>query len=537
MSSSTRWIPSSSDEWLDTGAAMTKNAVVTLSCSWVVAIILGGCSGRVANRDVDAVSKVSASVTALSPEIASRVRQFCGDCHPLPLPSTFPKANWAEEVQQGFDFYIQSNRTDLDEPIRRDAVKYFQDLAPEKVLVPRADDLKSIRSSVRFERGRGEGTGISDSTPATAHVVWNALEKTVYFTDMRAGSLRTCRAGSETQPLNSIDHERVIWTGVHSCRVQLCDWDQDGYQDYLVGELGSFPVGDHENGRISLLLGKPNGEVESIVLAEKLGRVVEARPFDYDGDGDTDVLVAEFGWRKTGGLRLLRNMGGDLRSPKMQLENIDTKHGALGVEIGDLDGDSKLDFVVAYGQEFETVEVYLNRGGGEFEHRVIGHMPDPSYNSSSIQLADIDHDGRLDIVHTCGDTMDALLPKPYHGLRWMRNLGNGNWETRELGLLVGALHSTVADFDGDGDLDIAAVGLFPEANHESPGAYDSICWWEQKDDLQFTRHSVERDDCAHACCTSGDVNGDGRIDLIVGSWLAKDRSSFRVFLNLPSEQQ
>ena len=57
---------------------------------------------------------------------------------------------------------------------------------------------------------------------------------------------------------------------------------------------------------------------------------------------------------------------GTLRNPKMQVETLDQKHGALEVEIADLDGDS-----------------------------------------------------RLDIVHTCGDTMDALLPKPYHGLRWI----------------------------------------------------------------------------------------------------------------------
>ena len=160
----------------------------------------------------------------------------------------------------------------------------------------------------------------------------------------------------------------------------------------------------------------------------------------------------------------------------MQVEILEPKHGALGVEIADLDGDSKMDFVVAYGQEFETVEVYLNRGAGKFEHQVIMRLPDPSYNSSSIQVVDLDQDGRLDIVHTCGDTMDALLPKPYHGLRWIRNLGNGEWENRELGLLVGALQSTVADFDGDGDLDIAAVGLFPMAYLDGPGAYDSICW-------------------------------------------------------------
>ncbi|MEQ1827282.1 MAG: VCBS repeat-containing protein, partial [Pirellula sp.] len=106
---------------------------------------------------------------------------------------------------------------------------------------------------------------------------------------------------------------------------------------------------------------------------------------------------------------------------------------------------------------------------------------------------------------------------------------------RELGLLVGVLHSAVADFDGDGDLDIAAVGLFPSAHLESPGAYDSICWWEQRANLEFVRHSIERDQCTHATCEAADVNSDGRVDLIVGQWLAEDRTAFQIFLNLPPE--
>ena len=93
----------------------------------------------------------------------------------------------------------------------------------------------------------------------------------------------------------------------------------------------------------------------------------------------------------------------------------------------------------------------------------------------------------------------------------------------------------MADFDGDGDLDIAAVGLFPNAHLDGPGAYDSICWWEQKENLVFVRHSIERDYCSHASCTTGDINGDGRVDLIVGEWLSEDRTAFRVFLNIQSD--
>ena len=131
--------------------------------------------------------------------------------------------------------------------------------------------------------------------------------------------------------------------------------------------------------------------------------------------------------------------------------------------------------------------------------------------------------------------LDAFIAKPYHGLRWIRNLGKGEWENRELGLLVGALQSAVADFDNDGDLDIAAVGLFSKAPLEGPGAYDSICWWDQKENLEFVRHSIEMDNCSHATCTAGDVNGDGRVDLIVGDWFAENRSAFHVFLNFGAD--
>jgi hypothetical protein len=295
--------------------------------------------------------------------------------------------------------------------------------------------------------------------------------------------------------------------------------------------MGAFPVGDHQLGSITLLIGQSTGQPIKVSLASGLSRVVEAKLLDYDEDGDMDVLVADFGWHKTGALRLLRNDGSSKETPRMTAEILEHKHGPLGVEVADLDQDGHLDFVVAYGQEYETVEVYLRRGPGQFDHKVVDRLKDPSYNASSFHLADIDGDGRLDIVHTCGDTMDSMLPKPYHGVRWIHNRGDGQWETHELGLLVGALNATSADFDGDGDLDIAAVGLFPDASRSTPGAFDSVCWWEQREGLKFVRHSIERDTCSHAACTTQDVDGDGRIDLLIGQWQSADQSAVRVYLN------
>jgi len=98
--------------------------------------------------------------------------------------------------------------------------------------------------------------------------------------------------------------------------------------------------------------------------------------------------------------------------------------------------------------------------------------------------------------------------------------------------LVGALQPTVADFDRDGDLDVAGVGFFPGSFDSKKGTYDSICWWEQRKELEFVRHSIEQDHCFQATCTSVDLDMDGRVDLIVGEWPNDDDSgAFRIIWN------
>jgi hypothetical protein len=495
-------------------------------------LLLAGCTTG-ASPDAESVQNSAATGTLSEVKIAE-IRKFCGDCHAVPLPSTFPKANWQEEVRQGYQFYIDSKRTDLVEPVRQDAINYFRDAAPDKIIVPRADAMKAEPTEMRFELGPSISTGTA--SPATAHLVWDEPRKTMYFSDMRQGTLHQWKPGSVLKDSLQLDPPDLLVRGKNICRIHVCDWNSDGISDFLLGEMGSFPVGDHQNGRVTLQLGNADGSFKTVVLGEPMARVVSAVAFDYDGDGDNDVLVAEFGWRATGALKLLRNVGGTLEQPEMEVEIIDRRHGSLGVELGDIDGDGTMDFVVAFAQEFETVEAFLNRGAGNFERQVLMSLPDPSYNSSSFQLVDIDRDGKLDIIHTCGDTLDAFLAKPYHGLRWLRNLGDGKWETRELGMLVGALHAATADFDGDGDLDIVGVSLFPKAHLESPGAFDSICVWEQRENLQFVRHSIERDRCNIAACVAADVNFDGRIDLVVGEWGDDLQASLRVFWNTTPER-
>ncbi len=507
---------------------MTKNSASVLVVA-LLALFVPACGSDTDSPRAEAVSTGGRS-ESLSPETVVRIEKFCGDCHSMPIPATFPKSRWPDEVRRGFEFYVESKRTDLAEPLRNEVIRYYQSAAPEEVVVPRADAQSETPASVVFrpQAAQVKVPAESSALPAIAQLQVQPGQSALLFSDMSGG-------GFWRWPFDSASSEpKLLYPGKNLCKASRCDWNKDGVEDYLLAEMGAFPVADHQLGSITLLLGKADGSFQSIELASGLSRVVEAKPFDYDEDGDTDVLVADFGWHKTGALRLLRNTGGSMDQPQMNAEILENKHGALGVEIADIDQDGHSDFVVCYGQEYESVELHLRRGPGEYEHQVIDRLKDPSYNASSFHLADVDGDGRLDIVHTCGDTMDSMLAKPYHGVRWIQNLGEKGWKPHELGLLVGALNATSADFDGDGDLDIAGVGLFPDASR-SPGAYNSVCWWEQREDLKFVQHTVERDTCNHAACTAQDVNGDGRVDLIVGLWQSADSSAVKVFLNTASK--
>ncbi|XZE52725.1 FG-GAP repeat domain-containing protein [Planctomycetaceae bacterium SH139] len=465
----------------------------------------------------------------LAPETILQIERFCGDCHPLPLPETFPREHWEEEVIQGYDLYIASRRTDLVEPSRQDAIRYYTDAAPDTVFVPRADSLPVYESSTRLERAPLEIAGLG-KTSSISHLIRGSKPSQFYSADMRQGAIHRWTIATDGQLTSE-----QIGRGRHSCRLTLCDWNQDGQDDLLVGEIGSYGVGDHSNGRVSLLRSQEGGGYQQIVLADKLARVVECQLIDYDGDGDRDVLVAEFGWLETGAVKLLRNQGEVDGEPKFTVEVLDPRHGALGVRVLDMNDDGLDDYVIAFGQEYESIEIWTNQGEGQFSHQVILELPDPSYNSSSFDLVDIDQDGLVDILHTNGDTLDAFLPKPYHGVRWVRNLGDGNWVAHELGLLIGALHASAIDFDQDGDLDIVGVGMYPFASQD-PGAYDSVCWWEQGPDLAFTQHSIERDHCDYASFLLTDINGDDRVDLILGNWtVGPEEAPLRVYLNFPSQ--
>jgi hypothetical protein len=456
-------------------------------------------------------------------DLVPRIAAFCGDCHAMPSPGGFPRVAWHKEVKQGYDFYLDSGRSDLSPPPFHEVVAWFRNQAPEEIVLPRQSEPQTP-TALRFrETAIYAGADDRNLPPAVSFIRWSALpgddERSVWWCDMRSGELRA--AG----PVWKRSSSRLLGAVAHPAHAEPCDLDGDGLVDLVIAELGSFVPADHSEGKVFWMRGAGAAFEEPQPIQAGLGRVADVQPGDFDGDGDTDLIVAEFGWRKTGRIVLLENRGKTANQPEFRIRQIDPRHGTIHVPTTDLDGDGRLDFVALISQEHESVVAFINDGTGGFRKETIFEAREPAFGSSGIQLVDLDRDGDLDVVYTNGDTSDSYYPKPYHSIRWLENRGSFPFIDRCLTAMPGAHRALACDLDGDDDLDIVACALLPQhlLGGQSKTDFDALLWLEQTTPGTFVRHALQRGACEHAALEVGDFDHDGDIDIAVGTFGGEER--------------
>jgi len=301
----------------------------------------------------------------------------------------------------------------------------------------------------------------------------------------------------------------------------VVDLDGDGTKDILLACLGSFYATDDRVGSVVWLKGSADGTFTPITLLEGVGRVADVQAADFQGNGKLDLIVAVFGWRQTGEILYLENRTTDWSHPVFVPHVLDERHGAIHVPVGDLNKDGRPDFVALISQEHETVVAFLNEGNGRFRKETIYTAPHPAFGSSGIQLIDLDGDGDLDVLLTNGDSLDApYLLKPYHGVQWLENRGSFPFVHHRLIDLYGAMRAVAADVDGDGDLDIVVVSFLPGEYfpQRTELKLDSVLLLEQTAPGKFSPHVLESVHCDHLTCALGDLDGDGKVDLVIANF-------------------
>ena len=291
----------------------------------------------------------------------------------------------------------------------------------------------------------------------------------------------------------------------------------DGSNTATVTCIGNLPPVNQATGKVySLNLTVPGNKNEPALIVGGLPRPVATVAADFNKDGLMDYVTCGFG-HDNGALYLLQQQP-DHTFKKIVISNI---AGGEQLITGDFNNDGWPDIICLFAQSDEGIRMFLNDHKGGFTMQTLLRFP-PVYGSSSFQLVDFNHDGKPDILYTCGDNSDySKVLKPYHGVYIFTNQGDWKFKQTYFYHINGCTKAIAADFEHYGSLDIAAIAFFADFKYHPQ---EGFTYLEQTKPNQFTAHEIPIDAYGRWLTMEvADIDGDGNDDIILGNFATRGR--------------
>lgn len=179
-----------------------------------------------------------------------------------------------------------------------------------------------------------------------------------------------------------------------------------------------------------------------------------------------------------------------------------------GLDIADIDGDGLSDVIAARGAKYLAWWRNPGTSGGAWPRNPIG-TTEP-YDVDRIEAADMDGDGKTDVVVT-QELVTEVEPKA--SLYWFRqpdDARSGRWPRRRL-LTEFSLNSLdSADMDGDGDIDLVTG--------EHKGPHLRLQLLENNGYGRFLLREIDRGKESHLGALTADLDVDGDPDIVSIAW-------------------
>lgn len=233
------------------------------------------------------------------------------------------------------------------------------------------------------------------------------------------------------------------------------------------------------------------------------GAAEDAAIAHLDGDVLADLVVADGVLVNGRALLLQQNPGvpGTFLEPVSLLTG--SGRGSTDVAVADLNSDGRTDIVLA---AHDSIAVFYQRATGDFDPAVFLAA---GLNPQGVAVADVDGDGRADIVAANAGN----APAGGASVTLLRQTSPGNFAATPIAVADGARRVAIGDLNHDGVPDVGVVSMVYQ-DVFAPSRI-SVLLQSSASRGQFTVAGVYAGTVPGSFIAIGDMNGDGRNDLVV----------------------